>query len=188
MALIWDAIALIMTSLLWFLKVNSGSLEHSHICLNVMISETTLTNGKSMTWITRSWCYKHPWWRHQMERFSRYWLFVRGIHRSPVNSPHKGQWRGALIFFYLHLNKRLSKHLWSRWFETPSRSLWRHCNDHKTKHNNTVFVIHRMHSACTLNVTSFLLPLSPVALVDATMRHGLFLLFYKHVDWQLRNQ
>ena len=39
-----------------------------------------------------------PWWRHQMETFSRYWPFVRGIHRSPVNSPHKGQWRGALMF------------------------------------------------------------------------------------------
>ena len=33
-------------------------------------------------------------WRH----FPRYWPFVRGIHRSPVNSPHKGQWRGALMF------------------------------------------------------------------------------------------
>ena len=30
--------------------------------------------------------------------FPRYWPFVRGIHRSPVNSPHKGQWRGTLIF------------------------------------------------------------------------------------------
>ena len=30
--------------------------------------------------------------------FPRNWSFVRGIHRSPVNSPHKGQWRGALIF------------------------------------------------------------------------------------------
>ena len=29
--------------------------------------------------------------------FPRYWPFVRGIHRSPVNSPHKGQWRGALM-------------------------------------------------------------------------------------------
>ena len=28
----------------------------------------------------------------------RYWSFVQGIHRSPVNSPHKGQWRGALMF------------------------------------------------------------------------------------------
>ena len=25
------------------------------------------------------------------------WPFVRGIPRSPVNSPHKGQWRGALM-------------------------------------------------------------------------------------------
>ena len=30
--------------------------------------------------------------------FPRYWPFVRGIHRSPVNSSHKGQWRGALMF------------------------------------------------------------------------------------------
>ena len=30
--------------------------------------------------------------------FPRDWPFVRGIHRSPVNSPHKGQWRGALMF------------------------------------------------------------------------------------------
>ena len=33
-------------------------------------------------------------WKH----FPRYWSFKRGIHRSPVNSPHKGQWRGALMF------------------------------------------------------------------------------------------
>ena len=33
-------------------------------------------------------------WKH----FPRKWPFVRGIHRSPVNSPHKGQWRGALMF------------------------------------------------------------------------------------------
>ena len=33
-------------------------------------------------------------WKH----FPRYWPFVRGIHRSPVNSPRKGQWRGALMF------------------------------------------------------------------------------------------
>ena len=30
--------------------------------------------------------------------FPRYWSFVRGIHRSPVNSPNQGQWRGALMF------------------------------------------------------------------------------------------
>ena len=33
-------------------------------------------------------------WKH----FLRYRPFVRGIHRSTLNSPHKGQWRGALMF------------------------------------------------------------------------------------------
>ena len=33
-------------------------------------------------------------WKH----FRRYWPFVRGIHRSPVNSPPKGQWRGVMMF------------------------------------------------------------------------------------------
>ena len=34
----------------------------------------------------------------KLKYFPRYWPFVRGIHQSPVNSPHKGQWRGALMF------------------------------------------------------------------------------------------
>ena len=33
------------------------------------------------------------------------------------------------VFFDLRLNKRLSKQSWCWWFETPSRSLWRHCNE-----------------------------------------------------------
>ena len=36
-------------------------------------------------------------WKH----FPRYWTVVRGIHRSPVNSPHKGQWCGVLVFFMI---------------------------------------------------------------------------------------
>ena len=33
-----------------------------------------------------------------METFSALLAIVRGIHRSPVNSPYKGQRRGALMF------------------------------------------------------------------------------------------
>ena len=33
-------------------------------------------------------------WKH----FPRYWPFVQGPNRPPVNSSHKGQWRGALMF------------------------------------------------------------------------------------------
>ena len=36
-------------------------------------------------------------WKH----FPRYWPFLRGIHRPPVNSPHKGQWRGAVMSFLI---------------------------------------------------------------------------------------
>ena len=35
------------------------------------------------------------------KRFPRYWPFVRGIHRSQVNSPHKSQWRVALMFSFI---------------------------------------------------------------------------------------
>ena len=64
-------------------------------------------------------------WKH----FSRYWPFVRGIHRSPVNSPHKGQWRGALMFSLICAwHEWLNKHSWGWWLETLSRPLWRHSN------------------------------------------------------------
>ena len=56
-------------------------------------------------------------WKH----FPRYWWFVRGIHR-PVTRSFGG-------FFDLRLNNRLSKKSWGWWFETPSFSLWHHCND-----------------------------------------------------------
>ena len=55
-------------------------------------------------------------WKH----FQRYWPFVWGIHRSPVNFD---------VFFDLCLNKRLSRQSRRWWSETPSHSLSRHCND-----------------------------------------------------------
>ena len=50
-------------------------------------------------------------WKH----FPSYWPFVRGIHRSPLNSPHKGQWRGALMFSlivrkYSNSQKHIHRH------------------------------------------------------------------------------
>ena len=49
-----------------------------------------------MIFVWKSFCI-HDYvikWKH----FPRYCPFVRGIHRSLVNSPHKGHWRGALMF------------------------------------------------------------------------------------------
>ena len=45
-----------------------------------------------------AWLILAAWWHNQMETFSALLAFVRGIHRSPVNSLHKGQWRWALMF------------------------------------------------------------------------------------------
>ena len=63
------------------------------------------------------------------KHFLRYWPFVRGIHWSLVNSPHKRPvTRSFDIFFDLRLNKRLSKQSLGWWFEMPSCSLWSHYN------------------------------------------------------------
>ena len=61
--------------------------------------------------------------------FQHHWSFAREIHRSPVDSPRKGQWRVALVFFYLCLNERFNKLSRRTWFETSPRLLFRHCND-----------------------------------------------------------
>ena len=57
-------------------------------------------NSYLVAWWRKGWAMAHcphddviKW-----KNFPRCWPFVLGIHRSPVNSPHKGQWRGALIF------------------------------------------------------------------------------------------
>ena len=63
-------------------------------------------------------------WKH----FPRYWLFVRWIHLSPVNSSIKASYAELWCFLWSHPNKRLSKQWWDWWFETPSCQLWRHRN------------------------------------------------------------
>ena len=36
----------------------------------------------------------------KQEHFPRHWPFVRGLHQSPVNSPHRGQWRELWCFLW----------------------------------------------------------------------------------------
>ena len=94
----------------------------------------------NINWFTRRllipWC--HPvktrlsvsWWRHQMETFSTLLTICAG--NSPVPSEFPTQrpvMRSFDVFFDLRPNKRFSKQRWGWWFEMPSCSLWRHCND-----------------------------------------------------------
>ena len=59
-------------------------------------------------------------------------LLALCVGNSPVTGEFPSQrpvTRSFDVFFDLRLNKRLSKQSWGWWLETPSRSLWRHCND-----------------------------------------------------------
>ena len=71
------------------------------------------------------------WWRHQMKIFSALLALLSveftGDRWIPLTKPSDA--RSFDAFFNLHLNKQLSKQSKRRWFETPSRSLWCHCND-----------------------------------------------------------
>ena len=61
--------------------------------------------------------------------FPQYWPFYEG--NPPVTGEFPSQGpvtRRFDVSFHLRLNKRLSKQSKHQRFETPSRSLWRHCN------------------------------------------------------------
>ena len=55
--------------------------------------------------------------------------------------------RSFNIFFDLRLNILLSKQSWCRSSKTPSRSLWRHCNEHnsRTASKDMLFLLHVFH-------------------------------------------
>ena len=69
------------------------------IFISVLIGFRYIRASESLihriTWCTHDDVIK---WKH----FPRNWPFVREIHRSPVNFPHKGQLRGALMFSLIY--------------------------------------------------------------------------------------
>ena len=72
----------------------------------------------------------YSWWRHQMDTFSALLALFVGNYPATGEFPvQRSVTRSFDVFFELLLNKRWSKQSWGWWFETPSSSLWRHCND-----------------------------------------------------------
>ena len=70
-----------------------------------------------------------------METFCVLLTICAGISPVPGEIPaQRPVTRSFDVFFDLCLNKRLSKQSWGWWFETPSRPLWRHRNEHQTLH------------------------------------------------------
>ena len=72
------------------LKCHDGVCDHnSHFWITVLVTYHLV---KSLQHIWKWVQLRFPWWRHQMETFSALLAICAG------NSPHKGQWRGALVF------------------------------------------------------------------------------------------
>ena len=70
---------------------------HIHIHIYIYVWMNWNPSDELLVFSCNHWTNLHDGvikWKH----FPRYWPFVCGIHRSTVNSPHKGQCRGALIF------------------------------------------------------------------------------------------
>ena len=113
--------------------VSSGRGETGS-CL-VRTTQSYTNNGRYLINVVKTWwngwrqVKRHPWWRHEMETFSALLALCEGT--SPVTGEFPSQRpvsRSFGDFFDLRLNKRLSQQSRRLWFETPSRSLWRHCN------------------------------------------------------------
>ena len=90
-----------------------------------------MENDPYLSWFqiphSRTFVLGYEWWRHQMETFSA--LLALWAGNSPVPGEFLAQrpvTRSFDVFFDLRLNKHLSKQSLGWWFETPSRSLWRH--------------------------------------------------------------
>ena len=80
--------------------------------LDVITHPWSNSNNNSPKWVSDlgyGWSItSYKWATHIMhdniikwEHFPCYWPFVCGIQRWPVNSPHKGQWHGALMFSFI---------------------------------------------------------------------------------------
>ena len=104
---------------------------------NVVSRPTPIADTESgMTWGPYNLM---AWWRHQMEASSALLPFVRGINWSPVDSPHKGQWCGALMSSLICAGQTVEQTL-----ETPV--IW----DYGAHHDVTVmyFWCNNYHAMC----------------------------------------
>ena len=105
------------------LKMSSAKWQPFYLILNVL---TFL-----VLWAEYPGDSGQSWWRYQMETFSALLALCAG--NSPVTCEFPSQrpvMRSFDVSLICALNRRLSKHLWGWWFETPSRPLSHHCNDH----------------------------------------------------------
>ena len=121
-------------------------------CLSKFLMSSILKNFRATL------CFNSPWWRHRKELCSALMPFCAG--NSSVTGEFPAQrsvTRSCDVFFDLRLDQQLSKQWRRRWFDTPSRSLWRHCYGQVRK----FMIPHEVSSAAKLLLRSFDLHIVP---------------------------
>ena len=96
----WNFFFSLISLMLSFLHIRPSSIIFIQ-CTNVLARWKL---GRNLNWSGIE--IMTPYWLSSIQHdddnkwkyFPRYWPFVRGIHRSPVNSAYKGQWCGAFMF------------------------------------------------------------------------------------------
>ena len=69
------------------------------VVVTLSLQSFALFKQKSLPAMASGWpLTSATWWRHQMETFSALLALCAGNSPVPVKYPHKGQWRGALMF------------------------------------------------------------------------------------------
>ena len=119
-------------------------LAHAIIWVNCSTCVYIFISGRIMAWVYKS---PQPIYNTKRQKippqgrymsnddvikwkyFPRYWPFVREFTGHRWIPRTKASDAELWCFFSIGaLNKRLSKQSWGWWFETPTLSLWRHCN------------------------------------------------------------
>ena len=130
-----------------------------------------------------------------METFSAFLALCAG--NSPVTGEFPSQrpvTRNFDIFFDLGLNKRSSKQSRRPWFETPTRSLWRHCNYHYSIEIVFYCLFLRLYHDVSLRPSAAYLPVIPLFANSMKWNVGcstptyylsfeLWLLSFGHQEW-----
>ena len=103
-----------------------------HVWLGTLCDCVMGNNQYFVSWLRQcgfiySLAIVYTWWRHQMEIFSVLLTICAGNSSVRDDFPAQRPVTQSLDVFF-DLNKRLGKQWWGWWFETPWRSLWRHCN------------------------------------------------------------
>ena len=113
------------------------------------------------------------------KHISHYWTIVRGIHPWPVNSPHKGRWRGALVFSLIYA----WTNVWANSRDAGGlRRHWTHCDVIVIVHVCMYLWLH-LHLAkfgIAFNSCVFLFAFSCYQLCGITQRTPTLDPFYQH--------